>query len=91
MGRLDDIEKRNAKANRDSRNRVIWVVAIAALVVTSVLLATYSEIGQPAKPKRDEAWGIELRQTRPRPSASQSGSAGSGSQNVGSGASVSQP
>lgn len=90
MGRLDEIEQRNAKANRDSRNRVLIVIGVAALVVTSVLLAMYSHLGEPAKPKRDEAWGIELRQQTPRPNASQSGRVGSGSQAVGSGASQDQ-
>ena len=81
MSRLDDIEKRNAKANRDSRNRVLIAIGVAALVVTSVLLAMYSHLGEPAKPKRDEAWGIELRQQTPRTAP------GPGSGAIGSGAS----
>ena len=85
MGRLDDITERNQRANRTSRIRVWIAASVFALVVLSIVLAVYTDLGQPPGPDRTKAYGIQLRQRQATPSPKASQSSPSGSQTSGSG------
>jgi hypothetical protein len=66
VGRLEEIASRNERANTRSRNRVLMVIGVAALVVLSVILSIYSDLGKPPGPDRSHAYGVEMRQMKPR-------------------------
>ena len=67
MGRLDDITERNQRENRKSRHRVVIAASVFGLVVRSIGLAIYTDLGTPPGPDRSHAYGVELRQRTPRP------------------------
>jgi hypothetical protein len=64
VGRLDDITERNQRENRRSRQRVWFAATIFALVVISIVLAIYTDLGAPAPVDRSHANGIELRRAK---------------------------
>ena len=68
MSRLDDIRQRNEREQKKSRHRVVIATSVVALVVLSIVLAIYTDLGTPPGPDRSHAYGVELRQ-RPRPPA----------------------
>ena len=61
MGRLDDIAERNKRENKRSTMRVATAIGIALLVVVTVVLAIYTNLGEPAKPDRSRAYDVKLR------------------------------
>ena len=65
MGRLDDITERNQRANRTSRIRVWIAASVFGLVVLSIVLAIYTDLGQPPGPDRSRAIGIQLGRRAP--------------------------
>lgn len=62
MGRLDDISERNQRENRRSRHRVVIAASIFGLVVLSIVLAIYTELGAPSPVDRSHAIDVKLRQ-----------------------------
>ena len=72
MSRLDDIQQRNQREQRKSRHRVVIAASVFALVVLSIVLSIYTDLGTPPGPDRSHAYGVELRQ-RPRAPAADAG------------------
>ncbi len=61
MGRLDDIAERNQRENRRSRHRVMIAASIFVLVVVTIVLAIYTDLGAPSPVDRSHANGVLLR------------------------------
>ncbi len=62
MGRLDDIAERNARENRKSRQRVVMAAGLFVLVVLSIVLSIYTDLGAVSPIDRSHAYGVQLRQ-----------------------------
>jgi hypothetical protein len=61
MTRLDQIVRRNRAAGRRLRLRFLMMIGIGACIAAIAAMLLFTDLGQPAVPKRTHADGIWLR------------------------------
>jgi hypothetical protein len=67
VGRLENIVARNQGKGR-SREKVVFQIGLAAIVLVLILLAVFTDLGRPPVPPRSQRVDdVLLRAPRPRP------------------------